>query len=197
MSCHSATANHVRLVLHTAAFWLMHGVRAAIPAEQSARQLRVRDDKRAPDQDRRARDRASRPHRRSSADELPGGRAVPHRRPRPPAHRPRGRVPAEPPTWQINPERLAQRVSSYRSRRTDPSARVSSPDLQKSLVSCMIRVKYNYGVGLALSAKPYAVAKALVLTSTHLYLHRRMGGGKMAFSVLLSKRSLPGARFGC
>jgi hypothetical protein len=31
MSCHSATANQVRLVLHTAAFWLTHGVRAAIP----------------------------------------------------------------------------------------------------------------------------------------------------------------------
>ena len=31
MSCHSATANQVRLVLHTAAFWLMHGVRATIP----------------------------------------------------------------------------------------------------------------------------------------------------------------------
>ena len=31
MSCHAATANQVRLVLHTAAFWLMHGVRAAIP----------------------------------------------------------------------------------------------------------------------------------------------------------------------
>jgi hypothetical protein len=31
-SCHSATANQVRLVLHTAAFWLMHAVRAAIPA---------------------------------------------------------------------------------------------------------------------------------------------------------------------
>jgi hypothetical protein len=30
-SCHSATANQVRLVLHTAAFWLMQGVRAAIP----------------------------------------------------------------------------------------------------------------------------------------------------------------------
>ena len=32
MSCHRATANQVRLALHTAAFWLMHGVRAAIPA---------------------------------------------------------------------------------------------------------------------------------------------------------------------
>jgi hypothetical protein len=30
-SCMSATANQVRLVLHTAAFWLMHAVRAAIP----------------------------------------------------------------------------------------------------------------------------------------------------------------------
>jgi hypothetical protein len=27
----SATANQVRLILHTAAFWLMHGVRVAIP----------------------------------------------------------------------------------------------------------------------------------------------------------------------
>lgn len=31
-SCMSATANQVRLVLHTAAFWLMHAVRAAIPS---------------------------------------------------------------------------------------------------------------------------------------------------------------------
>ena len=30
-SCHSATANQVRLALHTAAFWLMQTVRAAIP----------------------------------------------------------------------------------------------------------------------------------------------------------------------
>src|SRR6516225_2153628 len=31
MSCHSATANQVRLVLHTAAYWLMLSVRQAIP----------------------------------------------------------------------------------------------------------------------------------------------------------------------
>jgi hypothetical protein len=31
MSCHSAIANQVRLVFHTAAYWLMHTVRAAIP----------------------------------------------------------------------------------------------------------------------------------------------------------------------
>ena len=30
-SCHAATANQVRLVLHTAAFWLMHAVRSTIP----------------------------------------------------------------------------------------------------------------------------------------------------------------------
>jgi hypothetical protein len=35
MSCHSATANQVRLALHTAAFWLMHVVRAAIPQTNS------------------------------------------------------------------------------------------------------------------------------------------------------------------
>src|SRR5260370_21919247 len=31
MSCHSATANQVRLALHTAAFWLMLAVRDTIP----------------------------------------------------------------------------------------------------------------------------------------------------------------------
>lgn len=30
-SCHSATANQVRLVLHTVAFWLVHAVRSAVP----------------------------------------------------------------------------------------------------------------------------------------------------------------------
>ena len=30
-SCHSATANQVRLVLHTAAFWIMHKLREAVP----------------------------------------------------------------------------------------------------------------------------------------------------------------------
>jgi hypothetical protein len=31
-SCHSATANQVRLVLHTAAYWIMHGLRSRLPA---------------------------------------------------------------------------------------------------------------------------------------------------------------------
>jgi hypothetical protein len=30
-SCHSATANQVRLVLHTAAFWFLHAVCCAVP----------------------------------------------------------------------------------------------------------------------------------------------------------------------
>ena len=30
-SCHSATANEVRLVLHTAAYWLMHTLRSRLP----------------------------------------------------------------------------------------------------------------------------------------------------------------------
>ena len=34
MSCHSATANQVRLVLHTAAYWLMLAVRNAIPNKE-------------------------------------------------------------------------------------------------------------------------------------------------------------------
>ncbi len=33
-SCRSALANQVRLVLHTGAFWLMLGLRNAIPAPQ-------------------------------------------------------------------------------------------------------------------------------------------------------------------
>jgi hypothetical protein len=112
MSCHSATANQVRLVLHTAAFWLMHGVRAAIP------RLRVRNHPGASDQDRRARDRAHRTHPHPAADQLSGAGAVPHRRARLAAVRPMicgAACPAEPPTRQINPTRVAQRVVSQRS----------------------------------------------------------------------------------
>ena len=34
-SCHSATANQIRLMLHSAAFWLMHTVRAQIPRDHA------------------------------------------------------------------------------------------------------------------------------------------------------------------
>jgi Transposase DDE domain group 1 len=121
MSCHSATANQVRLILHTAPFWLMHGVRAVIP-QANAREVRVRDDTRAPDQDRGARDRAYRAYPRAAADELPGRGAIPVRRTQLYGVRPmsRGAVcPDEPPTWPINPERAACRVASHRSRRTE------------------------------------------------------------------------------
>ena len=51
-SCHSAIANQVRLMLHTAAFWLMHTVRAAIPAGARARESRVQYASPAPHEDR-------------------------------------------------------------------------------------------------------------------------------------------------
>ena len=54
ISCHSATANQVRLVLHTAAFWLMPPC-ARRSLGQAPRQRRVRDDTREPHQDRCAR----------------------------------------------------------------------------------------------------------------------------------------------
>ena len=112
MSCHSATANQVRLALHTAAFWLMHGVRAAIP-QTSAGDGRVRNHPRAPDQDRRARDRAHRAHPHPAADELPASGVVPRRRARPHAIRPVSRgaaSPDVPPTTADQPKRVAQRV---------------------------------------------------------------------------------------
>jgi hypothetical protein len=71
LSCHSATANQVRLVLHTAAFWLMHGVRAAIPrtsplASAEFTTIRERLIKIGA--------RAHRAHSRRPADQLPGKR---------------------------------------------------------------------------------------------------------------------------
>ena len=110
MSCHSATANQVRLVLHTAAFWLMHGVRAAIPRTNPLAELRVRHHPGATDQDRRAGNRAHRTHPHPAADQLPGGRVVPRRCVQPAAIRPvsAGAVrPAEPPTEADQPKRVA------------------------------------------------------------------------------------------
>ena len=145
MSCHSATANQVRLVLHTAAFWLMHGVRAAIPQASPLAKCEFATHPRAPDQDRRARDRACRAHPRPAAHQLPGRGAVPVRRTRPHAVRPmsRGAVcPDEPPTRQINPERVASRVASHRSRQTERRHASEPPDVQKSAASCMIRASH-------------------------------------------------------
>jgi hypothetical protein len=85
MSCHSATANQVRLVLHTAAFWLMHAVRAAIPQT-------------------------------SPLAGVPNHRARSHAV-RPMSHR--ALCPRRRPSGQINPKRVAQRVASHRSSRSD------------------------------------------------------------------------------
>src|SRR5262249_11168910 len=65
---------------------------------------RLRTFARAPDQDRRARDRTHRAHPRPTADELPGRGVVPGRRTRPEAVRPMSRgaaCPDEPPTEAI------------------------------------------------------------------------------------------------
>ena len=136
MSCHSATANQVRLVLHTAAFWLMHGVRAAIPKTSPLASVRVRDHPRAPDQDRRARDRAHRAHPRPAADELPGRRhcSEPSRSAScRPAHEPRGRVPRR----AADKGRSTPYALHSELPHTDPAGRIAgarpSPDVQKTL----------------------------------------------------------------
>jgi Transposase DDE domain group 1 len=107
MSCHSATANQVRLVLHTAAFWLMHGVRTAIPRTNALacgefatiRERLIKIGARVIEPI--ARIRIAQPH------------AVwPMRR--------RGRVSDGPPTRQINPNAL-QSEWPY----TDPTRRVA------------------------------------------------------------------------
>ena len=96
MSCHSATANQVRLVLHTAAFWLMHGVRAAIPKTSplarcefaTIRERLIKIGARVIEHI--ARIRVQLP------TSCPEARIVPNRRARPacrPAHEPRGGVP--------------------------------------------------------------------------------------------------------
>jgi Transposase DDE domain group 1 len=99
MSCHSATANQVRLVLHTAAFWLMHAVRAAIPPRSplaKAEFATIRERRTA---------RCSAPSRSASCH---------------PAHERRGfECPDEPPTTAHQPKCIARRVASHRSTWTE------------------------------------------------------------------------------
>jgi hypothetical protein len=143
MSCHSATANQVRLVLHTAAFWLMHGVRSAIPLTNPLAKGEFATHPGAPDQDRRAHDRASpRAHSRPATDELPGSGIVPNRRARPHAVRPMNRGTACPTSRrlrQINPIRVARRVASHRSSRTDRRRAAVGQTCRKRPAWCMIR----------------------------------------------------------
>ena len=56
-SCRSPLANQVRLVLHTAAYWLMLDGARRHPQAAAARQRRVHHPAAAPDQDRRPRHR--------------------------------------------------------------------------------------------------------------------------------------------
>ncbi|WP_434085992.1 transposase [Methylocystis iwaonis] len=56
-SCRSALANQVRLVLHTAAFWLMLGVRDAIPKPRDLAKAELSNVAPAAVKDRRPRDR--------------------------------------------------------------------------------------------------------------------------------------------
>ena len=122
MSCHSATANQVRLVLHTAAFWLMHGVRAAIPRANplakgefaTIRERLIKIGARVIEHIARIRVQlpTSCPEGALFRTVALGLHAV----------RPMSRgaaCPDEPPPRQINPIRVAQRVASHRSIWTD------------------------------------------------------------------------------
>ena len=83
----SALANQVRLVLHTAAYWLMLTVRDAIPRPQPLGQRRVHPPAHAPDQGRRPHHRDRDPGADRVRRRLPRGRAVPPDRPQPSALR--------------------------------------------------------------------------------------------------------------
>ena len=114
------------------------------PTDEPTRPLRVRDAPRARDQDWGARDRTYRAHSRSVADELPGGSTVPRPRAWPDAVRPLSHgaaCPYEPPTRQINPQCVAQRVDANRSRRTDRWRACASPAGQKREAWCMIQAR--------------------------------------------------------
>jgi hypothetical protein len=82
---------------------------------------------------------------------LPGGRAVPHRRAGPDAVRPLSRgaaCPDEPPTKQINPQCVAQRVDANRSRWTDRWRTYASPAGQKREAWCMIQARKRWELSL-------------------------------------------------
>ena len=133
MSCHSATANQVRLVLHTAAFWLIHGVRAAIPSTSplkcefaTIRQRLIKIGARVIEHI--ARIRIQLP------TSCPEGAFVPARRARPDAVWTMScgaACPDQPPTKADHPPRVAPCVTSHRSSRGGTSAHAGLPDRQK------------------------------------------------------------------
>ena len=127
-SCRSALANQVRLVLHTAAYWLMLTVRDAIPKPHPLATAEFTTLRAAPAQDRRPhhRDRHTCPHRLRRR--MPRGRSVPQHRPQPPTRRtvtrrarvprtPRSRQPPTPDTTDRKSRANAPRIESFRCRR--------------------------------------------------------------------------------
>ena len=86
-SCRSALANQVRLVLHTAAYWLMLTVRDAIPKPQPLARAELATFTRTTAQGRRThhRDGLACAHRLRRC--LPRSRSVPQNRPKPATRR--------------------------------------------------------------------------------------------------------------
>jgi hypothetical protein len=76
-SCRAATANQMRLVLHTAAYWLVLAVRDAIPDGPCPRQGRVQHHPAQASQDRHPRHRDRQPGARRLRQRLPGCRSLP------------------------------------------------------------------------------------------------------------------------
>jgi DDE family transposase len=141
MSCHSATANQVRLALHTAAYWLMLGVRDAIQkteplAKAEFATIRERLFKIGA----RVVEHAAHPH--PIADRFPGGALIPRRRVSPCAiQRMSGGAscPAAPPSEADQPQTRCT-VSCRTPVRSDRLvAFMRRADVQKRAKWCMIR----------------------------------------------------------
>ena len=138
MACHSATANQVQLVLHTAAYWLMLGVRDAIPqqsrlAKAEFATIRVRLIKiGARVIEHLARIRV----------QLPGGTAVPRRRASPRAiQRMSGGAscPDAPPTEADQPQTRCTASCDTPVRSDRPVARAARGRAKMGVPRCMIR----------------------------------------------------------
>ncbi len=79
-SCRSPIANQVRLVLHTAAYWLMLTLREAVPTNRSSQQSRVRHAAAQAPQARRPRHRNRLAHPPGLRRRLSRGQPVPRNR---------------------------------------------------------------------------------------------------------------------
>ena len=130
-SCQSPLANQFRLVLHTAAYWLMLALRDAVAPPDAARLGRVRDPQGAPAQDRRPRRRKGRPHPH------PLRFGLSRRRPVPPAGRaPRGLgtltagapCPENPSPFNLPTQTPPTSNPGTAARRTQSRARIKSTD---------------------------------------------------------------------